>query len=115
MIGVLEEGGIGVLSVAVATDGAAANGVMSPRIRARVRWERRDLVREPTPPGRRSLSLCRNVVIYLTREAKGEIHGKLAEALYQGGFVMLGRAERVADPAALGLDRVGPTTYRRRR
>jgi chemotaxis protein methyltransferase CheR len=57
--------------------------------------------------------LCRNVAIYLRREAKLLLHRRLADALAPGGVLLLGRAERVADPGALGLEAFGPHAYRR--
>lgn len=101
-------------NVATAAVGADVGTLASPRLRAALRWERRDLVGEPPPPGRWSLILCRNVGIYLAPEVKGEVHIKLAGALTRGGYLMLGRAERLSDPAALNLERVAPNTYRRR-
>lgn len=85
----------------------------SPAVRARLRWERRDLVTDPPPPGAWSLILCRNLAIYLRPGVRDEVHGKLAESLARGGFLMLGRSERVADAARIGLEPAGPNVYRR--
>lgn len=81
--------------------------------RARIRFERRDLVREGAPPGRWRLVLCRNLAIYLAEEAKGRLHETLAGALARGGVLLLGRSERLTDPGALGLEPAGPHAYRR--
>jgi chemotaxis protein methyltransferase CheR len=86
---------------------------VSPALRARLRWERRDIVAAPPPPGRWRLVLCRNVAIYLTRAAREQVHQRLADALAPGGVLLLGRAERIAEPAAFGLVPAGPHAYHR--
>lgn len=81
------------------------------RLSRRLRWECRDLVREEAPPGGWTLVLCRNVAIYLGQDAKAELHSKLAGALVPGGILLLGRSERVSEPRALGLKRIGAHAY----
>jgi chemotaxis protein methyltransferase CheR len=85
----------------------------APSLRARLRWERRDLVREGAAPGKWRLILCRNVAIYLGARSKRTLHAALAEALTHDGVLMLGRSERIDDPRALGLRSVEPHVYRR--
>lgn len=102
-------------NLAVARAGVYDVVEISPPLRARARWERRDLVHEPPPPGRFDLVLCRNVAIYLEPAAKARLHRMLAGTLAAGGVVMLGRSERLGDPAALGLRRVEPHVYERPR
>jgi chemotaxis protein methyltransferase CheR len=86
---------------------------ISSELRARVRWEQRDLIRDGAPPGRWRLVLCRNVAIYLTPAAKQALHETLAGALATGGVLLLGRSERLSDPTRLGLVRVVPHAYRK--
>jgi chemotaxis protein methyltransferase CheR len=86
---------------------------MSTSVRARVRWELRDLVREGAPRGPWHLVLCRNVAIYLGASAKHSLHESLAGALARGGVLLLGRSERLSRPRALGLTRIGPNLYRK--
>jgi chemotaxis protein methyltransferase CheR len=88
-------------------------GVALPR-RARLRFERRDIVNEGAPDGPWHVILCRNVAIYLTPPARAALHRMLAEALAPGGLLLLGRSERIADPRSLDLQRVAPHAYRRR-
>jgi chemotaxis protein methyltransferase CheR len=88
---------------------------ITPALRRRVHWERRDLAHDPPPAGRFDLVLCRNVAIYLEPAAKARVHGMLAGRLAAGGVLMLGRSERLADPASLGLRRVEPHVYERPR
>ncbi len=80
-------------------------------LRRCLRWERRDLVREEPPPGQWTLVLCRNLAIYLARDAKKHLHSNLARALVPGGILLLGRSERVSDPGKLGLNRMAPHAY----
>lgn len=101
-------------NLAVAERGVYGDVTVSDLIRTRVRWEKRDLIRQGPPPGPWRVVLCRNVAIYLTPSAKRRLHATLAGALADGGLLMLGRSERLASPSSLGLDRVGPHAYRRR-
>jgi chemotaxis protein methyltransferase CheR len=82
-------------------------------LRARMRWEQRDLLHDSTPPGKWSVVLCRNLAIYLRDEPKRRLHERLAGALASGGVLLLGRSERIADPESVALEPVGPHAYRR--
>ena len=82
-------------------------------VRARLRWERRDLAADGPPPGRWRLILCRNVAIYLSPAARRRVYGTLVSALSARGVLLLGRSERLIDPGALGLRPVGPHAYER--
>lgn len=82
-------------------------------IRTRLRWEQRDLLAGAAPAGAWQLILCRNVAIYFTAPGRELLQRTLAAALAPGGVLLLGRAERLADPAALGLQAAGPHAYRR--
>ena len=98
----------------LARRGVYGNVTVSPRLRSAARWERRDVVRDGTPPGKWSLVVCRNLAIYLTPEAKTALHERLSEALAPEGILLLGRSERLADPRRLGLEHAGGRAYRRR-
>lgn len=100
-------------NLALARRGVYGEVRVPAHLRARARWEQRDLVNEGAPPGRWRLVLCRNVAIYLAPEAKRRLFGALAGALEAGGVLLLGRSERLVDPAALGLERAGPHAYRK--
>lgn len=82
-------------------------------LRARLRWERRDLLAGAAPGGAWQLVLCRNVAIYFNPPARERLERLLAGALAPGGVLLLGRAERLRDPRALGLVPAGPHAYRR--
>ncbi len=81
-------------------------------IRARPRWETRDLVREEPAAGKWRLILCRNLAIYLDAAAKNRLHAALVEALAHDGFLMLGRSERITDARRFGLERIEAHVYR---
>ncbi|MEX2644855.1 MAG: CheR family methyltransferase [Gaiellaceae bacterium] len=100
-------------NLAVARAGVFGQTAFDARMRARLRWERRDLVRDGTAPGPWSLILCRNLAIYLAPDAKDRLHERLAASLAPGGVLLLGRAERLARPGELRLERAGPHAYRR--
>ncbi len=78
-----------------------------------LRWERRDLLREPPPPGAFDLVLCRNVTIYFEPPAQRAVYVKLAAALRPGGVLMLGTCEQLLAPGQFGLAAAGPHLYRR--
>jgi len=102
-------------NLAVARAGIYDVVEITPALRARARWERRDLTHDDPPPGRFDLIMCRNVAIYLEPATKARLHRMLAGALSPGGVLMLGRSERLGDPAALGLGRIEPHVYERPR
>jgi chemotaxis methyl-accepting protein methylase len=83
---------------------------VDPALRRRVRVERADLTTHlPAPTGRCQVVFCRNVLIYLTREAAGSFLDRLAGWLAPGGLVFLGYSEAVLSPTArLTVERVGP-------
>jgi chemotaxis protein methyltransferase CheR len=98
-------------NLAVARCGVYDDVSFSSGVRAHMRWERRDLLRDAATPGKWRLILCRNLAIYLTPEAKQALHERLAGALARGGFLLLGRSERISAPERLGLRRVAPHAY----
>jgi chemotaxis protein methyltransferase CheR len=82
-------------------------------VRMRMRWERRDLAADGPPPGRWRLVLCRNVAIYLSATARQALYRTLVSALSVRGILLLGRSERLVDPARFGLRTIGPHAYER--
>jgi chemotaxis protein methyltransferase CheR len=90
-------------------------------IRRTVRFFRHDILIDP-PFYRADLILCRNVLIYFSREQQQKILCKLAETLLPGGYLVLGRAEtlmpacrelfRCIDPAERIYQRLGDEELR---
>jgi chemotaxis protein methyltransferase CheR len=72
-------------------------------LRRMVRFDTGDLLRMPIPAARFDLIMCRNTVIYFTEEVRDALHRRLAAALADGGYLIVGTSERVADPRSLGL------------
>lgn len=102
-------------NLALARRGLYDGVSFSPALRGRLRWERRDLLRDGATAGKWRLVLCRNLAIYLDRPSKDRLHAALAGALAYDGVLMLGRSERIDNPHVLGLERVEPHVYRRLR
>jgi chemotaxis protein methyltransferase CheR len=63
-----------------------------PEARRLVRFHRRDILMEP-PGTDYDFILCRNLLIYLDRDAQEEVLARFARALRPGGFLVLGRTE----------------------
>jgi len=90
-------------------------------IRQMVRFFRHDILSDP-PFYRADLILCRNVLIYFSREQQQKILCKLADAILPGGYLVLGRAEtlvpncrdlfRCIDPAERIYQRLGDENLR---
>lgn len=75
-------------------------------------WQVADALRE-TPPGPWDLVLCRNLLIYLRPRAADTMLHRMTVATSDGGFLVLGRAER--PPAALRLAPAARCVYRHAR
>ena len=75
---------------------AAADGAIRPsaRLRRMVRFERENLL-EPARRDDLDLIVCRNVLIYFSLEHQEIILGRFADALSNGGYLVLGRVERL--------------------
>lgn len=84
------------------------------RVRAMVRFERHNVMAAAKyPPA--DLILCRNVLIYFTREEQARILARFAAALPEGGALVLGRAEALVGRERLLFRTEFPTEriYRR--
>ena len=88
---------------------------VAERVRDRVSVLSSDLSTD-APPGRNyQLILCRNVVIYFSRDTQERVFKQFAEALAPGGFLVLGKVETFFGPARERLTLVNPREriYRR--
>jgi chemotaxis protein methyltransferase CheR len=70
-------------------------------LRPHVRFRRANLLQPGLEPGGADAIFCRNVLIYLTEEARERVVGALAAALRPGGTLLLGPTD--APPRGLGL------------
>jgi chemotaxis protein methyltransferase CheR len=100
-------------NLVLARAGSYDGHTISTAVRARMRWERRDVVADGPPAGHWRLVLCRNVAIYMAPSARRALHENLVQALGPSGVLMLGRSERLIDPHALGLRAIAPHAYER--
>ena len=66
---------------------------VAPEIRNLVAFEQRDLLDGGGPFGRMHLIICRNVIIYFTRETQERLFDRFHELLLPGGFLVLGKVE----------------------
>jgi chemotaxis protein methyltransferase CheR len=85
-----------------------------PELASMTRFEVADLLRTTVRPGTYDLVLCRNVVIYFTEAVRNDLHARLAESLRPDGYLLIGSTERIAEPAAIGLEPAFPFVYRKR-
>lgn len=66
---------------------------VAPEIRNLVTLEQRDLLDGGGPFGRMHLIICRNVIIYFTRDTQERLFDRFHELLLPGGFLVLGKVE----------------------
>ena len=76
---------------------------VADELRAIVRFERRDLLLEPPPPGPQHLIVCRNVLIYFDRESQERLFAEFRDALAPGGFLVLGKVETLLGESRRGF------------
>lgn len=65
----------------------------SPEIRRLVSFQRADLLDPARPVSRVSLIVCRNVIIYFTRQTQERLFQRFREVLLPGEFLVLGKVE----------------------
>jgi chemotaxis methyl-accepting protein methylase len=70
-----------------------------PELHSLVRFERRDLLLDPAPPGGLQLITCRNVIIYFDRASQEALMRRFHDALAPGGFLVLGKVETLLGPS----------------
>ncbi len=66
---------------------------VTSEIRNLVSFEPHDLLEGTGPGGRHHLIICRNVIIYFTRETQEKLFERFHELLLPGGFLVLGKVE----------------------
>jgi chemotaxis protein methyltransferase CheR len=95
----------------VRTAGARAYEV-SPRLRARVRFARLNLMDDWPMRGRFDLICCRNVMIYFDRPTRQQLVDRFWSLLAPGGYFLAGHSESFA-ALEHGFEYVQPAVYRR--
>lgn len=84
---------------------------VKPTLKARVHFERHNLLKDPFPSGL-DMVLCRNVVIYFTEEAKEELYKRFHKSLKPGGILFVGGTESLLKARELGFASSSPFFYR---
>ncbi len=79
-------------------------------IKACVRFERHDLLKDRYPSNL-DLILCRNVVIYFTEDAKEKLYRKFVDSLRPGGVLFIGSTEQIFKAREIGLRSVATFFY----
>lgn len=74
---------------------------VAEQLRQRTRFVQRNLLDGPPPPGRFDVVLCRNLLIYLTREAVQRAAEVLAGALAQDGWLITAAGDPPLDAPGL--------------
>ncbi|MGH2928329.1 MAG: CheR family methyltransferase [Solirubrobacteraceae bacterium] len=82
-------------------------------LRAITSFQTGDLLRARPRPAWYDLILCRNTVIYFAEPIRDDLHGRLAQALRPGGYLVVGATERVSAPGDLQLETAHPFIYRK--
>ncbi len=92
---------------------ATENGYMVvDKIRQSVAFRQHDLLKDFVGSGF-DLIICRNVLIYLTEEAKGELLHRFHHALKEDGILFLGATEIILEPASSGFTLYSTCFYRK--
>ena len=78
---------------------------LKPEVTEHVRFRKLNLFSD-APPLAIDLILCRNVFIYFTREQQERITNVFHRSLARGGYLVLGRTEKMANGAAAGFEPV---------
>jgi chemotaxis protein methyltransferase CheR len=84
---------------------------VSPRIRQMIRFNELNLLTKWPMSRPFDLIFCRNVVIYFDAVTQANLWPRFHKALKPDGLLFLGHSERITDPARVGFDCTGPTTY----
>ena len=81
---------------------------VSSEIRDCVTFQTSDLLKEK-PGARHSLIVCRNLLIYFSRKNQERIITGFSRNLYEGGYLMLGKAETLIGKSRLYFQSISPT------
>jgi chemotaxis protein methyltransferase CheR len=76
-------------------DSVDGEWVVRPELSRRVQFRQHNLAKDPAPPGKFDLVLCRNVLLYFGAEVRTRVFRTLREATRDGGLLVLGAGETV--------------------
>lgn len=74
-----------------------------PHVRRLVRFQRTSLF-DPTPLRMMDLIMCRNVFIYFDHDEQARVLGQFVQALARGGYLILGRSEKLKSDIAADFE-----------
>ena len=77
-----------------------------------VEFNKCNLIKD-TFPSSKDLILCRNFIIYLTKEFKHKLINDLTSVLNSGGYLFLGNTEFIFHPTKYGLKKVYSSLYKK--
>jgi chemotaxis protein methyltransferase CheR len=77
-------------------------------LRKHVTFRVGDVLKE-RPAGKQSLIVCRNLLIYFSRENQEQVITGFSRALHRGGYMMLGKAETLIGNSRLFFQNISPT------
>jgi len=86
--------------------------IIQERIRKCVEFREHNLLRDPYPK-QCHLILCRNVMIYLTEEAKSNLYKAFYNSLHPDGVLFVGSTEQIILPQTYRLEPVAAFFYKR--
>ncbi|MDF1535408.1 MAG: protein-glutamate O-methyltransferase CheR [bacterium] len=81
---------------------------VSDEVRERVTFRTEDILRD-NPVKAQSLVVCRNLLIYFSRENQERVISGFSRKLHPGGFLMLGKAETLIGRNRLFFQSISPT------
>lgn len=84
-----------------------------PEIKKAVTFKRHNLLTDPPYPDCHMI-FCRNVFIYFKQETQEYLLGRFSESLKTGGFLVIGSAEYISNPAGFGLVKRYNTIYQKK-
>lgn len=93
---------------------SGSNYLINEQIKKKVNFKRHDLITEDYPGGY-DLIVCRNVTIYFTREAQDKINKNFSHSLQPGGILFIGGSEMIFNYQELGLEKLQPCFYRKKK
>ena len=83
-----------------------------PEVKQHVRFKRHDLLMDRFEKGY-DLIVCRNVMIYFTRETQEALYRKLYDSLNYGGILFIGATENIIQYREYGFEKISHCFYRK--
>ena len=100
--------------VMLSRDRTRQQGRIVPELRARVRFQRLNLMSERYPVDRDvDIVFCRNVLIYFDKPTQRAVIERLAGHLRPGGYLVVGHSESMAGAGVDSLSQVTSTVFRK--